>query len=1126
MRYNCFRPTGGGNMLRFIIGTNEEARRAALYTAIKDWNKSAFLIVPEQFSFESEKLLGETLGVKDAQNVEVLSFSRLCNSIFRRFGGVAGEYSDDTTKLLLMGAALHECADSLKYYKKNAQSAAFIEKLVRTDSEIKNAGLDFSDLLRLSKDPENGILCDKASDLSAVFALYDAMLSKSFLDPLTDISRACDILSENDFFSETAVFIDSFTGFTGSEYKLLNIILAQSPVVTASLCCPDIYDRTGGTGLFSKTQRTAARLERAAKAAGVSVAKPMVAVLKNDCRPAAISAIEKHFLQSGGKTPENSEEVKIVVAANRYDEAEFVACEARALAKKGFRWREMAVIARNLSPYRHSLSEAFRKAGVPLYSDEPAQIADHPLAAFVSASLDACRENFDSASIMRIIKTGILPVSEEDAAEFENYCFVWDVRGKMFLSAFTGNPKGFVEGQPEDFAPLERINVLREAVCEPLARLRARIAEANGREFAAALYDYLTECRVTEGLRRLYDEYSAAGDSASAEDLDTFWNFLVSAIDKFSAALGEARLGGATLGQLFELVLMSAEIGVLPRTLDCVAAGTADRMRPSGIRAVFIIGACDGEFPAPPKSGSLFTEEERRRMADMGMELAESENDALLSERMYAYTAFTCASERVYLCYPKYDCGGTELSPSVLASRLEHATAVTKISTASLPEDFWLCSEELAFERLSCFGSSSVPAAEALREYFVSRPLWKERAQKLGVAFKPEEFSLKNSQNASDIFGSRLFLSPTRIENYENCPFSYFLKAGLSLKERKKAELSPLSAGSLLHFVLQQIVSLRGGKGLALLPDKELRNDISSVLKEYMNSVFGSAENKSARFLYLFDRISGFLFRLLRRLGEEFGASEFEPYAFELSVGGSAEVGPYCLSTANGHEIVVEGTIDRVDVLKKNGKSYVRVVDYKSGAKKFALSDVYYGINMQMLVYLFSIWKNGRGGLSDCIPAGVLYMPARDSVVSGDRNLSKEGADEEAKMIFRMNGLLLDDKAVLTAMEPGLAGIFIPVKSKPDGSIKASSEATLATLAQMGEIKRHIDSLLLNMAEELYGGNIPALPYKHGDRLSCEHCSFAAVCRRSSAGPFRLMEDFKPDEFYKRVEGDDEHARP
>lgn len=1113
-------------MLCFITGTNEQARRSTLYSAIKDWGKGAFLIVPEQFSFESEKLLGETLGAESAQKVEVLSFSRLCNSVFRRFGGVAGEYSDDTTKLLLMGAALHECADSLKYYKKNVQNAAFIEKLVQTDSEIKNAGLDFADLLRLSEEAEGGVLSDKAADLSAIFSLYDAMLSKSFLDPLTDISRACDILSERDFFSETAVFIDNFTGFTGSEYKLLRIILAQAPLVTASLCCPDIYDRTGGTGLFSKTQRTAARLAREAKAVGATVMKPVFAEPCGDCRPAAIAAIEKQFLQSGGEKPEGCGEIKIVTAADPYDEAEFVACEARALAKSGVRWREIAVIARSLAPYKHALPEAFRKAGVPLYSDEPAQISAHPLAAFVTASLSACRENFDLASVMRIIKTGIMPIADEDAAEFENYCFVWDVRGKMFLSEFTGNPKGFVEGTAEDYAPLARINALRAAVCGPLGRLRGRIADANGKEFSAALYDYLTECRVTEGLRRLYDEYSAEGNLSAAEDLDTFWSFLVSALDKFSAALGSARLGGAALGRLFELVLLSAKIGVLPRTLDCVAAGTADRIRPSGIKAAFIIGVRDGEFPAPPKSGSLFTEEERKRMADMGLELAENENDALLSERMYAYTAFTCASERVYLSYPKYDCAGTEQAPSVLAGRLEHATAVTKISTADLPEEFWLCSEELAFERLSRFGKSSVPAAEALREYFAKRPLWRERAQKLGTEFKPEEFSLLRAQNAADIFGSRLRLSPTSIERYENCPFSYFLKSGLSLKERKKAELSPLSAGSLIHFVLQQVVSLRGGSGIAGLSDRELKNDIASVLKDYMNNVFGSAENKSARFLYLCERISSFLFRLLRRLGEEFKVSEFEPYAFELPVGKGGEVGAYALSTADGREISVEGTIDRVDFLNKNGERYVRVVDYKSGAKKFALSDVYYGLNMQMLMYLFSVWKDGSGGLSGCIPAGVLYMPARDSVISGDRNLSKEAADAEAKAVFRMNGLLLDDRAVLSAMEPGLGGVFIPVKGRADGSIKASAGATLATLAQLGEIKKHIDNLLLSMAEKLYGGKIPALPYKDGDRLSCEHCSFASVCRRSGDSPFRLMESFKPEEFYKLVKEEDEYAEP
>lgn len=1111
-------------MLRFIIGTNENARRSELYSAMTEWGKSAFLIVPEQFSFESERLLGETIGVKAAQNIEVISFSRLCNNIFRRFGGTAGEYSDDTTKLLLMGAALNQCSDELRFYKKNTKSVAFTEKLVRTDSEIKNAGLSSLDLLRLAEDADAEVLRNKAHDLSLIFSLYDAMLSKSFLDPLTDISRACDILSENDFFSETAIFIDNFTGFTGSEYKFLKYILEQAPLTVVSLCCPDIYDRTGGSGLFSKTQRTAARLIRLAKNADVKIAVPKVAVLENDSRPGAIAAVEKHFLQSGGEFDGNGDEVKIITAADPYEEAEFVACEARALAKSGVRWREMVVIARSLSPYRHALPEAFRKAGVPLYFDEPSSVAAHPLAAFVSAALAACRENFDSANIMRIIKTGILPVSDEDAAEFENYCFVWNIRGKMFLSDFTGNPKGFAESTPEDFAPLPRINALRAAVCEPLARLRAKIADANGKEFALALYDYLSECNVTEGLRRLYDEYSAEGKLAAAEDLDAFWNFLVSSIDKFSSALAEARLGGDTLGRLFELVLLSAKIGVLPRTLDCVSAGTADRMRPSGIKAVFVIGVCDGDFPAPPKSGGLFTQEERKSMAEFGLELAESDNDALLSERMYAYTAFTCASERIYLSYPKYDCSGAEKSPSVLVSRLEHATLVKKMSTADLPEEFWLCGEELAFERLSRFGKAAVPKAEALREYFASRPLWNEKAAKLGADIQPKDFSIKNTQIAAELFGKKLRLSPTKIETFENCPFSYFLKSGLSLKELKKAELSPLSAGSLIHYVLQQIVSEHGGVGITKLSDAELKAKIKSVLKDYMDSVFGSAEDKSARFLYLFNRIAGFLFRLLRRLGEEFKASEFEPYAFELPVGNGSEVSAYRLSTPDGREITIEGKIDRVDVLNKNGSRFVRVVDYKSGTKLFALSDIYYGINMQMLVYLFSIWNGGSGGLAESIPAGVLYMPARDSVLSGDRDLSSEAAAAEAKAKFRMNGLLLDDPTVLTAMEPSLAGIYIPVKAKKDG-YSATAGGTLATLSQLGEIKSHIDTVLLSMAEELYGGKIPALPYKHKERLSCEFCSFASVCRRSENSAFRLMEDFKPEEFYKRT-GDETDAEP
>ena len=548
-------------MLRFIIGTNENARRKELYKHIGE-EKSSYLIVPEQFSFESEKLLDEFLGPEKARNVEVLSFSRLCNSIFRAFGGIAGEYTDDTAKLLLMGAALSACGENLSYYKKNIHGAPFIKKLVQADSEMKNAGLSPDDLLRFAE--KGGTLGEKAADLSTVFELYNSMLEKSYIDPLTDIKRACEILSENDFFSEKAVFLDNFTGFTGSEYKMLRAILEQSPLVEISLCCDGIFDRTGGTGLFSKTQRTAGKLEKIAKECGAAVKTPIFAEDENDERPEAIIDLEENFLCGNSPKGTNGGEIRLVSCRDPYDEAAFAAVMARSLAENhGYRWRDMAIIARDLSPYDHALPAAFKRAGIPLHMDKNADLSAHPLSAFISASLSSCRSNFAFAEVMRIIKTGILPLSEEEIAEFENYCFIWNIRGRLFTEPFSGNPEGFREFTPEDNEKLERINALREKIITPLEKLRKKISGANGKEFSAAFYEYLCECEVTEGLRRLYDELYAIGETAAAENLDSFWSFTIEALDKISAALGEVCLEGDTIGRLFEAVLAEANIEIL-----------------------------------------------------------------------------------------------------------------------------------------------------------------------------------------------------------------------------------------------------------------------------------------------------------------------------------------------------------------------------------------------------------------------------------------------------------------------------------------------------------------------------------------------------------------------------------
>ena len=277
------------------------------------------------------------------------------------------------------------------------------------------------------------------------------------------------------------------------------------------------------------------------------------------------------------------------------------------------------------------------------------------------------------------------------------------------------------------------------------------------------------------------------------------------------------------MGRLFELVISEAKIGVLPHTLDCVSAGTADRIRPSDIKAVFIIGLCDGIFPAPPKNGSLFTNEERKILADEGIDLGEGENDDVLSERMYAYTAFTSASEKVFASFPKYDISSAEQSPSVLISRLKEAlNSVPEESTSEMSEDFWLCSESFAFEHLSSFGKDSTGSSEALRKYFEKKEIWNERAQKLGTAVEAENFVLSDPENAEKLYGKNFRFSPTKLDTFGQCPFSYFIKSGLLLKERQKAELSPLSAGTLIHHVLQVLIPKIGARGIYALDDEQL----------------------------------------------------------------------------------------------------------------------------------------------------------------------------------------------------------------------------------------------------------------------------------------------------------------
>lgn len=1104
-------------MLRLIIGPDSRARRRALYDRVAAAGEGALLIVPRQFSFESEKLLGAFLGGEKRSLAEVLSFPKLCERIFRRYGGFAGDHIDDTGRLLLMSAALAETEGELRFFTKSAKDAAFAEELVRTDGELRKSGVAGADLERIAEDCAGSVLGEKAADLAKILSVYRAMVSAGYADELDEIPRVAAMPETKAFFRDKKIFFDSFNRFSAVESRLVLLMLEAAPEVTVSLCCDTVFDRLGGAGPFAVCQKTAARLHRAAEDAGIKTLVEDAGLSPEDETAPALRHLAEHFLQSAAVpfSGDFSGAVELYQAANPYEEASFVAASVRALAEEGYRFRDICVIGRDLSPYEHPLVNAFGKAGIPYFLDRRDDAADLPPTAFALAALEACTRNFEAAAVLRMMKTGLLPFSEEDVAEFENYCEIWSVRGRLFLQPFTASPSGFDPPAEGDAALLERLEAMRRQIMEPLGALRDGLDRCDGRRFCDEFFRFFEACKVQEGLRRLCETYEAAGNLQLAAELPTLWDSLVALLDRFYAGLGGVSLGPAKMAKLFTMSVTAADLGVVPQTADSVTVGTADRLRPVDSKAVFLIGLNDRVFPAPVGPGGLFSGAEKKRLAEIGFELPDTEEDLLAEERSYAFTAFTAPSEKLIVCRSRWDVKGDELGESPFLARLSSLFPGLRSKTAAdYEKSFFLRTERGVFDALTEAGGQSAYAC-ALRTFLSARPAWREKCEKLRAGVDPSRFAITEPGLADALFGKKLRLSASKIEAYESCPFSFFAQNGLRLRERRKAELSPLDTGTLIHYILQVMLQTYGGKGLAALPDKERRAAVLKLLEEYLSGVLGGEENKSGRFLYLYSRLAGHLARLFERIAEEFRQSEFEPAGFEVPVSETEGVEPLRLLTPDGRTVLVEGRIDRVDVLEKNSKRYARVVDYKSGAKSFDLSDVYYGLNMQMLIYLFSIWQDRRSEFAGHTPAGVLYMPARDAAPAAEREAAADPRSETAAARFRMNGLLLDDFSVLSAMEPGLAGVYIPVKMKNNGF----DTANLATLEQFGAIERHICSVLVSMAEELGAGRIEALPVAQGGKKQCERCRFLSVCRMPEDGPCSRLGRLTKKEFFDSIEG-------
>lgn len=1122
-------------MLQLVTGRSGSGKTEALRALFSEKARSGetrlLFLVPEQYSFNTERAMLKKAGNKHAQNVEVLSFSRLADYVFRSVGGNAGLVADDGTKLILMLRAMAAVEDRLDFYKRYVGDPRLAYELLAIFREVRQSGAALSALSNAAGEVESPVLSKKLGELALIFDVYDAMFRQQYSDEDLQMEKLCKVLSEERVLEGFTIGIDGFKSFTGQELRLLSLLVDQAADLYVALCT----DGPSPSMVFHSVNETRRRLTAMAKEKGMEVRlvpKEELGI-QNGLRYGneELRYLEENLFYPGAEPFDGSaKHITVAECRDIFDECDYIAATARKLLREdGIRARDIAVIVRNEEDYRQELLAAFQRYGLPVYEDTRKSIDRQPLSVLCKTVLSILASGFTSEHLLQYLKTGLGGVSEEEVADLENYVFLWDLKGKAWLSEFTLNPFGLdaafrTEEEVKD--ALDLLNHTRERVIKPLLALRKAVKDVSFRETGEAFYQFLIKTDVPGQLKDYAATLNAAGLEALAGEQDRVWDTVIGILDRITAVYGEERCPSMKVyADLFFAVLSVTDLGSIPQGLDEITVSAADRVRLSSPDTVFVAGLEEGVFPAVVSQTGLFTLHERNALRECGLELSFPEDLRASEERFVAYSAASAPRNRLYLSWHRLDTSGGSYLPSellVAVEKLFPEERLRKVVTDTLPLTFYAETKDSAFAayagHLRDSGAAEKASVEAALLFGDKEHTYEAGIKSLQSAMTPHRFSIENPDIAADLFKKDMRLSASKVDNYYHCAFQYFCRYGLNAEPRKRAVLGANNYGTIIHYVLEQLLRNNTKDEFTALSADELHRQVQTYMEQFAREDLGGLSDKTTRFQYLYNRLKATLYDVAERLQEELRHSEFVPSDFELPIGQEGSPVPaYTLELPDGGSLQITGSVDRVDLLKKAGRTYVRVVDYKSGGKEFALSDILYGLNLQMLIYLFAIQQNGTERYENTEPAGILYYPAkRHTGTTTSYNAPKEDATLNLSAKDKQNGLLLEDMEILRAMDDDLAGAYIPVKLTKAGVPDKYSVKSLANLEELGRLHKRIDLLLKKMAENLTSGAIAAEPAEQNGFLPCTYCDFKAVCRPEDPET-RLIEPLSKEEVFEQL---------
>ncbi len=1078
-------------MVNFIIGESGSGKSVHMVECIKkecSENKKVFVIIPEQFSFEYERKLYNELGSTLFNQIYVLSFTRLARMIYDIYGGKSGEYATDIHKTIIMYMAIKEIEKnkSLVHFVKQTGNRAFISEALQIVGDLRRAGVSPSDFASRIISADKKIF-DKASDMSVIYSMYDKIMTDmGYRDELSDITEAASIANINEAFAKSAFFVDEFDSFSPDELEMLDIAMAESEEFYITLCM-DQNDRSEFS-LFSTVNKTLEKLKKISSKYRKEYREICLSSGKR-FENEALRHLSSSLFRNTDKYVNSQRAVKIIEAKDFYSEADFVCSYINYLViERGYKYNEISVSSRQLDDYDFIIRSAMDRYNIPYFIDTEKSVMHTSIILFITSMLDFCSSRkIETETIFRYAKTGLCGVSLEDISSLENYCYKWNVKKNMWSEEFTAADDN-----------IEKIEEIRKTLVEPLLELRNKCKEANVSSICSYIYEFFETQKINEYVENLILLYRESGFTEISAEINRIWNSVIDILDVMVTTLDDEKISMNIFKELFILILKQDKFLNPPQKLDIVSVVSAEKARLNNPRVIIIMGANEGILPYSVKSSGLLNDYDKEAFSKIGIDISKDTSRLLADERLTVYRLMSVASSEVIITYPLSDTSGNARYPSYILPGIEKIFEDNIKSYASDYDIlFYSSTPESAYYNYVQRGNENSEKYLALRDALLKIPEYESKIKYLDTVDPKRDHKIEDKELMRRLVSDRMTISATSFQEYNLCHFKFYCHHILKIATRSRKEINLLELGNIVHMCLENIFLHCSNKEEFLrLSDEEIIKYTEKFSKEYKEKNLGGDFGKDARFEKAFEKLIEDTLSLVNHLREELSQSEFVPVRYEFEISERNGVKPFTIKTKDGMEIILKGKIDRIDIFDDGEEKFIRIVDYKTGVQVFNIRNILFGIDMQLLLYLFSV--SGKDSpFGDTVPAGILYMPSGKVPLERDEHTPKS---DYLNKYYQMSGVLLKEARVLHAMEENIEGVFVPAKLTAEGRKKGTLildkvRSSCLSRKQFESLREHSARLIRDMAEGVYNGDISASPLNYDKNKNvCEYCEYWDIC--------------------------------